>query len=110
MDEHHQDRSMGKRDGADRTVTTYFKSKYEKRIGYQYQLLVNGIPAFQPHVITESTELVVTTKDENIDKVAGQALQAAQQVAQAAIDTYLGGAGTFVKLGKVIRRLPGAGK
>lgn len=90
-------------------VGTYFRTKYEKRIGYQYQLLVNGIPAFQPHVITESTELVVTTKDENIDKVAGQALKAAQQVAQVAIDTYLGGAGTFVKLGQVIKRLPGVG-
>ena len=91
-------------------VGTYFKTKYEKRVGYQYQLLVNGIPALQPHVITESKEVVEKTKDENIDKLANQALQAAQQVAQGAIDTYLGGAGTFVKLGKVIRRLPGTGQ
>jgi hypothetical protein len=89
-------------------VGTYFKTKYEKRVGYQYQLLVNGIPALQPHVITESKEVVEKTKDENIEKLANQALQAAQQVAQGAIDTYLGGAGTFVKLGKAIRRLPGA--
>jgi len=88
-------------------VGTYFKTKYEKRVGYQYQLLVNGIPALQPHVITESKEVVEKTKDENIDKLANQALQAAQQVAQGVIDTYLGGPGTFVKLGKVIRRLPG---
>ena len=81
-------------------VGNYFKTKYEKRVGYQYQLLVNGIPALQPHIITESKEMVEKTKDENIDKVANQALQAAQQVAQGVIDTYLGGAGTFVKLGK----------
>jgi hypothetical protein len=91
-------------------VGTYFKTKYEKRVGYQYQLLVNGIPALQPHVITESKEVVEKTKDENIDKIASQALQAAQLAAQGAIDTYLGGAGTFVRLGKVMRRLPGIGK
>jgi hypothetical protein len=91
-------------------VGNYFKTKYEKRVGYQYQLLVNGIPALQPHVITESKEVVEKTKDENIDKLANQALQAAQQVAQGVIDTYLGGSGTFVKLGKVIRRLPGTGQ
>lgn len=91
-------------------VGTYFKTKFEKRVGYQYQLLVNGIPALQPHVITESKEVVEKTKDETIDKLANQALQAAQQLAQGAIDTYLGGAGTFVKLGKAIKRLPGVGK
>jgi hypothetical protein len=91
-------------------VGTYFKTKYEKRIGYQYQLLVNGMPAFQPHVITESKEVVEKSKDENINKIAGQALQAAQLAAQGVIDTYLGGAGTFVKLGKAIKRLPGTGQ
>ena len=89
-------------------VGTYFKTKYEKRVGYQYQLHVNGIPALQPHVIIESTEIVVMTKDENINKLVDQARKAAQVVAEAAINTYLGGARTFVKLGEAIRRLPGS--
>lgn len=84
-------------------VSRYLKTSLEERVGYQYQLLVNGIPAFQPHLIIESTERRARTKDENVDKLATKALQAAQ----GAIETYLGGAGAFVKLGKVIKRLPG---
>jgi hypothetical protein len=91
-------------------VGTYLTSKYERQIGYQYQLLVNGIPAFKPHVIVESTEFIAKTKDENIEKLADRAAQVAQQAAQGAIETFLGGAGAFVKLGKVIRRLPGTGQ
>ena len=88
-------------------VSQYFKTEYEARTGYQYQLRVNEIPAFQPHVIIESTERRKKSKDENIDRVASRAAAIALDLAQGAISNLLGGASSFVKLGKLVQRLPG---
>jgi hypothetical protein len=56
--------------------------------GYQYQLLVNGIPAFQPHIVIENSEdLKVVDKD-----VVKSLLKIAESAANVAANTYLGGA------------------
>jgi len=84
-------------------VKELFSTKHEAEAGYQYQLLVNGIPAFQPHVIIERTETRKEVNEENIRELAG----AAKQFANSAISMYLGGApGQFAKLAPaVIKRL-----
>lgn len=71
-----------------------FKNTHEAKLGYQYQLLVNGIPAFQPHVFVESHE-----KIEQIDQqVRDRLLATAQMCAEAAVTTYLGASSQFAKL------------
>lgn len=76
-----------------------FSSELIVETGYQYQLLVNGIPAFQPHVIIERTESRKQVNEENIRQLAGWA----KDFAEAAIDMYLGaGGGKFAKLAPVI--------
>ncbi len=76
-----------------------FSSVLIVETGYQYQLLVNGIPAFQPHVIIERTESRKQVNEENIRQLAGWA----KDCAQAAIDMYLGaGGGKFAKLAPLI--------
>lgn len=47
----------------------YFSSNYESQAGYQYQLLINGIPAFQPHIIVESMECTKNFNDENLTEL-----------------------------------------
>lgn len=59
---------------------------YETKAGYQYQLLINGIPAFQPHIVVERHE-----KIKEVDPSVKQALiKTASQCAEAALKTYLG--------------------
>lgn len=59
---------------------------HETKVGYQYQLLINGIPAFQPHIVVERHEKV-----KEIDPNLKQALiKTASQCAEAALKTYLG--------------------
>jgi hypothetical protein len=56
--------------------------------GYQYQLLVNGIPAFQPHVVVEHSEEI-----KEVDKqMVAELLKIAHKAADAAAKAYLGGA------------------
>ncbi len=71
-----------------------FKNTYEARVGYQYQLLINGIPAFQPHVLIERHEKIEKI-DEEIKK---QLLAVAKTCAEAAVTTYLGASAQFAKL------------
>lgn len=71
---------------------------YEAKAGYQYQLLVNGIPAFQPHVIVERHERV---KEIN-EAVKSTFLSLAKTCAEAAVTTYLGASPQFAKLAPVI--------
>ena len=80
-----------------------FSSGSEIETGYQYQLLVNGIPAFQPHVIVERTEIRKEVNEKNMRELAS----AAKDFASNAIDTYLGaGGGKFAKLApEIIKRL-----
>lgn len=67
---------------------------YESKTGYQYQLLVNGIPAFQPHVVVERHE-----KIKKIDEaVKNECLKLARRCAEAAVTTYLGANPQFAKL------------
>ncbi|WP_139315601.1 hypothetical protein [Pseudomonas sp. PA27(2017)] len=56
-------------------------------IGYQYQLLVNGIPAFQPHVLIETSENIKTVDKETIANL----IKLAQTSAEIAAKAYLSG-------------------
>ena len=76
---------------------------HETIAGYQYQLLVNGIPAFAPHVVAEQTEVKKSINPE----VERLLLESAKRAANAAIDVYLGGSTQFAKLAEpILRRLP----
>lgn len=67
---------------------------YETKIGYQYQLLINGIPAFQPHIVVERHE-----KIKEVDPNLKQALiKTASLCAEAALKTYLGANPQFGEL------------
>lgn len=61
--------------------------EHKSYTGYQYQLLVNGIPAFQPHVVIEHSEELKT-----VDKqVIAELIKLAQNSASIAAKAYLGG-------------------
>jgi hypothetical protein len=76
------------------TDNRIFKNTHEGRVGYQYQLLINGIPAFQPHVVIERHE-----KIEQVDQaIKNTLLSIAQNCAEAAVSTYLGASPKFAKL------------
>lgn len=67
---------------------------YETKVGYQYQLLINGIPAFQPHVVVEQHE-----KSKEFDQAIKKSLlNIAQGCAQAALATYLGANPQFANI------------
>ncbi len=75
---------------------------FETVTGYQYQLLVNGIPAFAPHVVAEQTEIKKAINPE----VEQLLVQAAKLAADGAISLYLGGSPQFAKLAEpIVRRL-----
>ena len=79
------------------------RNTYETTAGYQYRLLVNGIPAFAPHVVAEQTEV----KMEMNPEVERLLVQTAERAADAAITLYLGGSPQFAKLAEpIIKRLP----
>lgn len=69
--------------------------EHETLIGYQYQLLINGIPAFTPHVVIERTEI----RKEINEKVEALLIDSAQLAADAAISLYLGSAPQFARRG-----------
>lgn len=70
------------------------RKKYTSVKGYQYQLLVNGIPAFTPTVVAQDTEEI-----DVYDEATRQALIAgATDLAKTAIKSYLGGASQFAQL------------
>jgi hypothetical protein len=71
---------------------------FESRVGYQYQLLINGIPAFQPHVVIERNEKA----KEFDEKLKSVLFTTAQACAQAALSTYMGANPQFVKIAPVI--------
>lgn len=65
--------------------------------GYQYQLFVNGVPAFAPHVEITNTETATQIDEERLLRLASQAAEVAVQCA--------GVASKFVRLaGPVIVR------
>jgi hypothetical protein len=71
---------------------------FETKVGYQYQLLVNGIPAFQPHVVVERHEKVKEI-DQALKK---QLVDFALGCAQAALATYLGANPQFATIAPTI--------
>ena len=75
------------------------KDEHKSYTGYQYQLLVNGIPAFQPHVVIEHTE-----EFKEVDKeTLGQLLKLAHKAADVAATAYLGGSPSgAMKIGQEI--------
>lgn len=52
-------------------------------VGFQYQLLVNGIPCFQPHVVIEQEYEETEVNDERLKFLTEQAIKVAQLALQA---------------------------
>lgn len=73
---------------------SFFNKKHEVISGYQYQLLINGIPAFSPHIVPERTEIHSEINPE-LERVF---LGVAEKAADAAINLYLGGNLQFAKI------------
>ena len=81
----------------------WMRTRHRSVSGYQYQLLVNGIPAFSPHVVEERVETADVVDEERL-------LQLAKDAAQAAVQLYAGGASQFVEIAAPIVRRLGRGK
>jgi len=81
----------------------WMRSRHRSVSGYQYQLLVNGIPAFAPHVVQEGVETSDIVDEERL-------IQVAKDAAQLAVQLYAGGASQFVEIGAPIVRRLGRGK
>jgi hypothetical protein len=81
-------------------VKGLFKDGQVIEAGYQYQLLVNGIPAFQPTVVIEETRRQSKVNEENVKAL----LQVAERAAKAAAELYLGAGASAGKLGPAIVR------
>jgi len=79
-------------------VKGIFKDEEQVEAGYQYQLLVNGIPAFQPSVVIEETRRSSKVNEENFMAL----LQVAERAAKAAAELYLGAGASVAKLGPAI--------
>lgn len=77
----------------------FFNKEYKSHVGYQYQLLINGIPAFQPHVVVEKTE-----EHKEFDQaLKTQLVSIASGAAKTAAEIYLGGVQSSVlKMGHEI--------
>lgn len=84
------------------TIKGMLKDEEVIEAGYQYQLLVNGIPAFQPSVIIEETRRTSKVNEENIKAL----LDVAERAAKTAAELYLGAGASAAKLGPaIIRRI-----
>jgi len=76
----------------------WFKDEHEFRVGCQYQLLVYGIPCFEPHVRIEKS-----WKESKIDpKKAKEALQLAVEAAESALTLKVGAAAGLFKMGSAL--------
>ncbi len=53
-----------------REISSFFKKSFQLKIGYQYQLLVNGIPCFDPHVVIEQSMEQDQVDFERIERLA----------------------------------------
>jgi hypothetical protein len=76
------------------TVGSWFVKKYKSVQGVQYQLLVNGIPAFTPTIVEENVE-TIEVWDEDTKRLL---ISGATDLAKTAISLYLGGASQYVQL------------
>lgn len=68
------------------TENSFWKKRHNSKIGYQFQLLVNGIPAFQPHIVIENENL----HEEVNDKMIELLINNARKLAESAIQAYIG--------------------
>lgn len=71
---------------------------FQSRVGYQYQLLINGIPAFKPHVVVEGYEKV----KEFDETVKAAPCTFAQACAEAALPTYMGANPQLSKIAPIV--------
>jgi hypothetical protein len=62
-----------------------FSDTHLSEIGYKYQLLVKGIPAFQPHICVEQREEVKEINEERINRLSDLAIK----VTEMAVGSYL---------------------
>ncbi|MGY3960470.1 hypothetical protein [Aeromonas popoffii] len=76
----------------------WVKTQHDVNIGYQYQLLINGIPAFQPHIVIERSESISEINEDT----KAILLNSAIGLAEAAISTYLGINPQFARLAPAI--------
>jgi hypothetical protein len=75
------------------------RSRYRGVSGYQYQLLINGIPAFAPHVVQERVETADIVDEDKL-------IQVALTAAQAVVAVYSGSASQFFEIARpIVRRL-----
>lgn len=79
--------------------TLGFKKTYISQTGYQYQLMVNGIPAFSPHIVIEHTEHYEELDNKRVDLFAEAALKLSIGVAE----IYSGAAKGAVTIGSIIK-------
>ena len=76
-----------------------FSDTYLSEIGYKYQLLVKGIPAFQPHICVEKSEEIKEVNEERIQKLSDLAIT----LTETAIGSYLGSMpSSLIKLGNTV--------
>lgn len=80
----------------------FFSSATHVEIGYQYQLLVNGIPAFDPHSVVMQSETIKEVDKETLNRL----LDKATELGKTAIESCLGtGGGKFAILTKAIDKV-----
>lgn len=73
---------------------------HQSNAGYQYQLMINGIPVFQPHIIIENKETLKEVNQERLDKLLAVAEELASQAIHAQLPT--GKAKKLLTIGKAI--------
>ena len=72
----------------------FFKKHNKLEVGYQYQLQINGIPCFDPHVVIEQHYEEKEVNQEVIEKMTRLALEAAKT----AVAIQAGPAGAFIPI------------
>lgn len=72
----------------------FFKKLSRLEVGYQYQLQINGIPCFDPHVVIEQHYEEKEVNQEVIEKMTRLALEAAKT----AVAIQAGPAGAFIPI------------
>lgn len=77
----------------------FISDSYDIEVGFQYQLLVNGVPAFQPHVIIEHKETVKEVNEQKMERM----IALASDILDAAVSTYCGPGHRFVIRSNPIR-------
>lgn len=82
----------------------YFNASVDVETGYQYQLMVNGVPAFQPHHIPESKETAKKFNEENLNAL----IQRATDAAERAVALYVGKAPANINIAQaLVERISG---